>query len=39
MTWPPAIVHAIPERLSRWVKTILQAASVIPLPMGKCWRL
>jgi hypothetical protein len=39
MTWPPALVHDIPERLRRCVKTILQAASVIPLPMGKRWRL
>ena len=27
MTWPPASVHDIPERLRRCVKTILQAAS------------
>jgi hypothetical protein len=39
MTCPPSLVHDIPERFSRCVKTILQAASVIPLPMGKCWRL
>ena len=29
MTWSPVIVHAIPERLRRWVKTILQAASAL----------
>ncbi len=37
MTWPPSIVHDIPERLSRCVKTILQAASVMPDPRGNCW--
>src|SRR5262249_50982169 len=35
ITWPPAIVHDIPERLSRCVNTILQAASVMPEPRGK----
>jgi energy-coupling factor transport system ATP-binding protein len=32
------LVHAIPERFRRWVNTILQAASVMPLPMGRCTR-
>ena len=39
MTCPPSLVHAIPEHLRRCVKTTLQADSVIPLTMGKCWRL
>jgi hypothetical protein len=35
MTCPPAIVHDIPECWSRCVKTTLQAASVMPEPMGR----
>ena len=31
----PSIVQDIPERLSLCVKTILQAASVMPDPKGK----
>ena len=38
ITCPPAIVHDIPERLSRCVKTTLHAASVLPDPRGHCWR-
>jgi hypothetical protein len=36
MTCPPLMVHDIPERLRRCVKTILQAASVMPEPRGSC---
>jgi hypothetical protein len=39
MTWPPVSVHDMPERLSRWVHTVLQAASVMPEPMGRRWQL
>jgi len=39
MTCPPDIVQDMPERFSRWVKTILQAASVMPEPMGRRWLL
>jgi hypothetical protein len=39
MTCPPAIVQDMPERFSRCVKTVLQAASVIPLPIGRRWLL
>jgi len=39
MTCPPSIVHDIPERLSLWVHTILQAAAVRPEPIGRPWLL
>jgi hypothetical protein len=35
MPCPPEIVHDIPERLSRCAQTILQATSVVSLPMGQ----
>jgi hypothetical protein len=31
---PAAMSHFMPARLKRWVNTILQAASVTPLPIG-----
>jgi hypothetical protein len=39
MTCPPSRVHDIPEHLSLCVNTILQAASVIPEPIGRPWLL
>src|SRR5882757_9840001 len=33
----PPSDQRMPESLSRWVKTVLQAASVTPLPIGKPW--
>ena len=39
MTCPPDRVQDMPERFSRCVKTILQAASVIPEPIGRRWLL
>jgi hypothetical protein len=38
MVWPPAMVQAMPEPLSRWVTKVLPAASLTPLAMGRCWR-
>ena len=35
MSAPPSSPHFIPESLNRCVKTILQAASVTPLPLQK----
>jgi hypothetical protein len=29
----------MPERLSRWANSVLQAASVMPEPMGRRWQL
>ena len=34
-TAPPSFVHFMPERFSRCANTVLHAASVTPLPMGK----
>jgi hypothetical protein len=39
MTCPPSRVHDIPEHLSLCVNTILQAASVMPEPIGRPWLL
>jgi hypothetical protein len=34
-TAPPSFVHFMPERFSRCANTVLHAASVTPLPIGK----
>ena len=34
-TWPPSTSQRIPDCFSRCVNTVLQAASVTPLPIGK----
>ena len=39
MTGPPEIVQDMPARFSRGVKTVLQAASGMPEPMGRRWLL
>jgi len=39
ITCPPETVQDRPERLSRWVHTVVQAASVMPEPMGRRWLL
>ena len=31
----PSTLHAIPERFRRWLNTVLHAASVTPLPIGR----
>jgi hypothetical protein len=33
--WPPSAFQVIPDCFSRWVNTVLHAASVTPLPIGK----
>jgi hypothetical protein len=39
MEAPPSVFHFMPDCLNRWVKRILQPASVTPLPMGnRRWR-
>jgi hypothetical protein len=39
ITCPPLMLHVIPERFKRSANTVLQAASVTPLPIGMPWRL
>ena len=33
--WPPFQDHFMPDCLKRWVTSVLQAASLTPLPMGR----
>ena len=33
--WPPFQDHFMSDCLKRWVTSVLQAASVTPLPMGR----
>jgi hypothetical protein len=34
MVWPPASFQVIPDCFMRWVTTVLQQASVTPLPIA-----